>query len=250
MALTSDFLQHKPLKEEIFEALHQRIITGVYAPGEWLRQEEIASQMGVSMTPVREALDLLAASGLAERVPYRGVRVVELTSRDIVEAYGKRLLLECLAARLAAARILPPEVYELQLILAEMETLSGLKDMSRSRQLSREFHLSIARAADDALLLKLYTIVSNSFPDWMLYEAMSHHPELLAASLAAEHAEHQALLKALIDHNPEQAVCHARVHILNMGGQLETLLKISPAQLREQEQGVIPFILQSKQETA
>jgi len=61
-------VQHKPLKEEIFEVLHKQIIAGKYAPGDWLRQEDIASQMGVSMTPVREALDLLVAAGLAEFV--------------------------------------------------------------------------------------------------------------------------------------------------------------------------------------
>ena len=71
-------LTHKPLKEEIFDALHRQIIAGKYTSGDWLRQEDIASQMGVSMTPVREALDLLVAKGRAERVPYRGVRVCHL----------------------------------------------------------------------------------------------------------------------------------------------------------------------------
>ncbi|MBK9208327.1 MAG: winged helix-turn-helix transcriptional regulator [Anaerolineales bacterium] len=70
MSLTAEKeLTHKPLKEEIFDALHRQIIAGKYSPGDWLRQEDIASQMGVSMTPVREALDLLVAASLAERVP-------------------------------------------------------------------------------------------------------------------------------------------------------------------------------------
>lgn len=59
-------LTHKPLKDEIYDALHRQIIAGKYEPGDWLRQEDIASQMGVSMTPVREALDLLVSKGLAE----------------------------------------------------------------------------------------------------------------------------------------------------------------------------------------
>ena len=84
-------LTHKPLKEEIYDALHRQIIAGKYTPGDWLRQEDIAGQMGVSMTPVREALDLLVAKGIAERVPYRGVRVREMSAKDIVEAYGMRL---------------------------------------------------------------------------------------------------------------------------------------------------------------
>src|SRR3990172_3951568 len=98
-------VHHKPIKEQVFEALHQRIIAGEYSPGEWLRQEDIASRMEVSMTPVREALDLLVSAGLAERVPYRGVRVLELSHREIVESYGMRLLLEGAAARAAATRI-------------------------------------------------------------------------------------------------------------------------------------------------
>jgi DNA-binding GntR family transcriptional regulator len=248
MALTIDGLQHKPLKEEIFEALHQRIISGTYSPGEWLRQEEIASQMGVSMTPVREALDLLAASGLAERVPYRGVRVVELSSREIIEAYGKRLLLECLSARLAAARITPEELSRLQETINQMQSHDSLRDLSRSRQLSREFHLSVVRAAGDALLLKLYGIVANSFPDWMLYEAMFHHPELLASSLAEEHKEHQALVHALGKHDARLAARCASEHILHMGAHLETFLGVSSSDLQAQEKSVFPFIQDTKEE--
>jgi DNA-binding GntR family transcriptional regulator len=74
-------LQRRSLKEEIFDVLHDKIIAGKVGPGEWLRQEDIASQLGVSMTPVREALDLLVSVGLAERVPYRGVRVPQPDER-------------------------------------------------------------------------------------------------------------------------------------------------------------------------
>ena len=63
--------------------------------------------MGVSMTPVREALDLLVSTGLAERVPYRGVRVREMSAKDIADAYGLRLILEALTAREAALPYYP-----------------------------------------------------------------------------------------------------------------------------------------------
>jgi DNA-binding FadR family transcriptional regulator len=75
----TDLIQKRPLKEDIFDVLHEKIISGAYKPGDWLRQDDIATQLGVSMTPVREALDLLVSSGLAERVPYRGVRVREIS---------------------------------------------------------------------------------------------------------------------------------------------------------------------------
>src|SRR5512138_3485175 len=90
----TEFIQKRPLKEDIFDALHAKIISGAYRPGDWLRQEDIATQLGVSMTPVREGLDLLVSAGLAERVPYRGVRVRAMSTKDVVDAYGLRLLLE------------------------------------------------------------------------------------------------------------------------------------------------------------
>jgi DNA-binding GntR family transcriptional regulator len=240
MGVSSSIIHHKPLKEEIYEVLHARIIAGTYVPGEWLRQEEISSQMGVSMTPVREALDLLAAAGLAERVPYRGVRVVDLSSREIIEAYGKRLLLEGLAARMAAIRITPVEIQRLARLVDEMQQCVGLKDMSDLRQLSREFHLSVVRATGDGLLVRLYGIVANSFPDWMLYEAMFHHPELIANSLAEEQSEHRALLQSLMDHDGPQAAKIATSHVLHLGKHLESLLGLPGADLRVQEEGIIP----------
>src|SRR5512147_1169629 len=136
-------VHRKPLKEEVFEVLHGRIIAGQYSAGEWLRQEDISSQLGVSMTPVREALDLLVSAGLAERVPYRGVRVLELSQAEIVEAYGMRLLLEGAAAGAAATHISPEQIQALSAIVDALQNQVTLKDMSRARQLSREFHASI-----------------------------------------------------------------------------------------------------------
>ena len=82
----TELIQKRPLKEDIFDVLHEKIISGLYKPGDWLRQDDIATQLGVSMTPVREALDLLVSSGLAERVPYRGVRCAKYLRR----MWGKR----------------------------------------------------------------------------------------------------------------------------------------------------------------
>ena len=106
-------VHRKPMKDEIFDILHQRIIAGQYASGRWLRQEEISSQLGVSMTPVREALDLLVSAGLAERVPYRGVRIIEPSKQEIVDSYGMRLLLESAAVYAAALCISGAQVAKL-----------------------------------------------------------------------------------------------------------------------------------------
>ena len=247
MSLTDEKeITHKPLKEEIFDALHRQIIAGKYSPGDWLRQEDIASQMGVSMTPVREALDLLVAAGLAERVPYRGVRVREMSTQDIVEAYGLRLVLEALTAREAALHITPEQISGLEKIMDEMRKHVKLNEMPQERQLSREFHSLIAEASGNNLLIKLYDVVTNAFPDWLLYEAVFRKPELLANSVTQTYEEHTAIVDALIKGDVDKATQSSIEHVLDSGKWLEEYLGIPAELLREKEQQVIHLIKKPK----
>ncbi len=239
-------LTHKPLKEEIYDALHRQIIAGKYGPGDWLRQEDIATQMGVSMTPVREALDLLVASGLAERVPYRGVRVREMSAKDVADAYGLRLILEAIIAREAALHITPQQISKLEKIMDEMKKRVKLHEMPQERQLSREFHTSIAEASGNDLLVKLYAVVANAFPDWLLYEALYRKPELLTGSVAQTYEEHTAIMEALVNGDADKAVQKSIEHVLDSGRWLEEYLNIPSDLLREKEQQVTSLIKKSK----
>ena len=137
----------------------------------------------------------------------------------------------------------PDQATALGRIVDELDRKVSLSDMSQARQLSREFHLSIVRAAGDGMLFKLYSVVANSFPDWMLYEAMFRHPELLAASINAEQAEHRAILRALTSRNAEEAAQLVARHILHMGRDIEKLLDIPGERLREKERQVLSAIL-------
>lgn len=235
-------LTHKPLKEEIYDALHRHIIAGKYGPGDWLRQDDIASQMGVSMTPVREALDLLVSTGLAERVPYRGVRVREMSTKDIVEAYGLRLILEAIIAREAAMNITSEQASGLKKILDEMNRHVKLNEMPLERQLSREFHTAIAEASGNDLLVKLYAVVANAFPDWLLYEALFRNPELLAGSVSQTHDEHTAILDALAKGDADKAVQASIEHVMDSGKWLQEYLNIPEKMLREKEKQVTHLI--------
>lgn len=239
-------LTHKPLKEEIYDALHRQIIAGKYAPGDWLRQEDIAGQMGVSMTPVREALDLLVAKGIAERVPYRGVRVREMTEKDVVDAYGMRLFLEAMIARETALNITPDQIANLESIMAEMDRHVELSEMPQERQLSREFHAAIAEASGNNLLIQLYAIVSNAFPDWLLYEALYRKPELVSSSVTQTHDEHAALLNAFKKHDPDLAVKVSLEHVMESGRWLETYRNIPANLLREKEKQISHLIKKTK----
>jgi DNA-binding GntR family transcriptional regulator len=213
-------LQRKSLKEEIFDVLHGKIIAGKVGPGEWLRQEDIATQLGVSMTPVREALDLLVSVGLAERVPYRGVRVPQPSPDEIVEAYAMRLLLEAAGARAAALKREQPQVEELKRILSRMKGLRSLEDMSTLRQLSRQFHQSVVAIGGNNTLDRLYALVMNSFPDWLLYEYLFRHTDLLESSLSGEYQEHMALVEAIEAGDADLAERMAIAHIRQLGEDL------------------------------
>jgi DNA-binding GntR family transcriptional regulator len=228
------------MRDDIFDILHKRIIAGEHCPGEWLRQEDIASQLGVSMTPVREALDLLVASGLAERVPYRGVRVIELTHDEMLDAYGLRILLEPSAARLASEAATQPQTEELKRLLVGTLELVRLEDMSRLRECSRQFHAAVVAMSGSPLLARLYGIAAAKFPDWMLYEAMFRHPEALTESLRLEQEQHRAILDAITARQPEAAARAARDHLLSLGKDLETYLEIPRELIRQKEQQFIP----------
>jgi DNA-binding GntR family transcriptional regulator len=238
----SELIQKRPLKEDIFDVLHEKIISGAYKPGDWLRQDDIATQLGVSMTPVREGLDLLVSSGLAERVPYRGVRVREMSTRDVVEAYGLRLVLEAVIAQDAARNITREQVTGLERTIVEMKKHDSLKEMSTARRLSREFHSAVAEASRNDLLNKVYAIVANAFPDWLLYEALFRKPELRAESMATTHEEHIAIVEALKKRDGDTAARISVGHVMESGKWLEDYLDIPSELLREKEEQVL-FLL-------
>lgn len=243
----TELIQKRPLKEDIFDVLHEKIISGTYKPGDWLRQEEIATQLGVSMTPVREGLDLLVSAGLAERVPYRGVRVREMSTKDVVEAYGLRLFLEAIIAQEAARNITRGQIDGLERTLAEMKKHESLKDVSSERQSSREFHSAIAEATKNDLLIKLYAVVANAFPDWLLYEALFRHPELMSDSMMRTYREHVAIVDALKRGDAGRAAQKSIEHVMESGKWLEEYLDIPAELLRDKEEQVSPLLKNTKE---
>jgi DNA-binding GntR family transcriptional regulator len=235
-------IRRKPLKAEVFDMLHERILAGEYAAGQWLRQEEISSQLGVSMTPVREALDLLVSSGLAERVPYRGVRILKPSGQEILDSYGMRLLLECAAIHAAALAISERELAGLHKLLERGRWLVKLEHLPQERALSRDLHSAIVAASGNPLLHKIYLTVLNSFPDWMLYEHLFRQPELLEDSMRSEYQEHRLIVEALGARDPQMAVQRTLEHVINRGRELETYLGIPPESVRAREAQVLPLL--------
>jgi DNA-binding GntR family transcriptional regulator len=232
---TGEPLRRRSLTDDVYDYLSGKIIAGKYTSGDWLRQEDISTLLGVSQTPVREALDRLVATGLAERVPYRGVRVPILESKEIVDAFLLRLILEPNAAHWAAKLILPEEIQALSTLVEKTSRLLNLEDMSSLRKLNKQFHTNIVEAARNGLLNKLYEMTTNAFPDWMLYEYMFRHPELLQASLLRELDEHKAIIAALASHDPQNASLQVASHIINQWNDLKLNLDISDQAIKDIE---------------
>ena len=238
-----ELLRKRSLTDEVYEYLSDKIIAGKYSSGDWLRQEDISTLLGVSQTPVREALDRLVASGLAERVPYRGVRVPILEPKEIIDAFLLRMILETTGARLAAKVIQPEESQALSLLVKKTADLVTLEDMSTLRQLNKQFHTRLVEAARSPLLDKLYAMTTNAFPDWMLYEYMFRHPELLQSSLKREFHEHEAIVEALKVHDPQAASYQVACHIKNLWHDLQTILEIPGDSIQDIDQQIDAMFL-------
>ncbi len=235
-------LRRRPVKEQVYDVLHQDILAGRHAAGEWLRQEEIAGRLGVSMTPVREALDLLVSSGVAERVPYRGVRIRDPSMADILDSYCMRLLLEGVAAYSAATKIDRAQLGSLRRMLDRAKALVSLSDMPDERALSRELHSAIVAAAGNQLLHGTYLTVLNTFPDWMLYRHLFRQPELLAESMRTEHREHSLIVEALEARDQALAVQRTVEHMSSRRRELEAYLGLSSVVMEERESEVLVLL--------
>lgn len=211
--LTSLTKQHQSLAELTYQMIRNKIISGEIQPGEWLRQEQLAQQLEVSHTPVRQALDWLVADGLAERVPHKGVRISEINENEIAEIYCLRLLLDPIVARLAAKNISDDQIERLQLIIEQSEKISSLNDMPSRRRLNREFHKIISDSASFGTLGRLSEIVWNRFPDWMFYEGLHKDADTITERLSREIEEHKRIFDSIATHNANLAEKLSRDHI-------------------------------------
>jgi DNA-binding GntR family transcriptional regulator len=217
---------HRPLTDVVFERLRDAILDGRLKAGQWLRQETLAQELGVSQMPVREALKRLVAEGLAVRIPYKGVKVVEFSPEDIVDICTVRLVLEGLAVRLATPLITDEELKRLKENLREQEGYTSQDQIARRRQLNTEFHLSICQASGRRYLVRLLEMLWRWFPSVMLYEGAFRQEELLPARMDREMREHWAMLEALERRDAQQAEEETRRHIRNLSQELTEVLGI------------------------
>lgn len=216
---------HKQLAHHVADGLRADILEGRVRPGEWLRQERIAQEQGVSQMPVREALKQLAAEGLVEHVPYRGVRVVQFTVADVEDLYDCRLFLEGLAARHAAAVITDEEIREITDLHHRMIRCGAPEDLPEYRELNRRFHSAISSASRRSYLVRTLAQLWAAFPT-MLWSNVPEVARRTAPSRdATDNDEHEAIVRALAARDPEAAERAIRRHIAAAGEALLAVLR-------------------------
>lgn len=216
---------HRQLHKLVADQLRAAILEGRYRPGEWLRQEKLAQELNVSQMPVREALKELAAEGLIEHVPYRGVRVIEFSVEDLLDLYAHRAFLEGRAAAAAAHNITREEIAELKQLQAQMEQNLAPERVTQYRDLNRRFHKTIFNASRHEYLIRSLNQMWASFPTMLIgnYAATADNP--LPERDNPDVTEHHSIIAALEKQDGAAAEKAVKEHIQATGQQLIKFLK-------------------------
>jgi DNA-binding GntR family transcriptional regulator len=194
--------------ETAYAALRRAILDGGYAPGAQLGEVELAESLGVSRTPVREALRRLGSEGLIEVIPNRGAYVRIWDAAELYDLFSVRALLEGHAAELAADRVSREQLSAMQTLCDEMEAAAEPgpdQDMERLATFNDRFHHAVHEASGSKLLpgmirgLVQVPIVVRTFRSYSpqrLDQSMQQHRSILAALTAGDAAWAEAAMKS------------------------------------------------------
>ncbi len=204
-------LSHKALYVEVAELLRQRIFKRELEPGSWIDELRIADEYGISRTPLREALKVLAAEGLVTMKVRRGAYVTEVSANDLADVYHLLSLLESDAAGVVATRATDAELAELQALHTELEAaaLPGTTNADAFFAVNERFHM------------RLLEIANNRWRDQMVADLrkvmkLNRHNSLLKTGRIAESlVEHRSILHALLARDARATVLRMQEHFAN-----------------------------------
>lgn len=154
------FMEKPPLRVGVTQQIRESIINNELKPGDRIVETKIAKQLGVSQSPVREAIRELELMGLIENKPFRGCYVKKLSKKDIKDAYKVRAHLEMLAALEAAENITDQQLNEMESLIIKMRTTAGAGKVKEFVELDISFHRMIIHIADNSLLEKMWDMVN------------------------------------------------------------------------------------------
>ena len=220
-------LKRRPLGQEVTMILRDMIQKGEIQPGQRLVEEKLAKELGLSRTPVREALHRLEQEGLLTKPARGGYEVHPLTEREIQEAVGVRAVLEAYAAELASMRISDQALEEMKANLESFGRALHNRDEARLLELNSEFHDQIHRAADSKLL---YRLLSE------LREEVDRISRMVMTNMNAgewSEEEHRRCFEALSKRDGDEASRILKNHVLRARDHLLSYLKSDAGQKGE-----------------
>lgn len=194
--------------ERAYGAIKAGIIDGAWPPGAPLREVELSQQIGVSRTPVREALRRLLGDGLVTFEPHQGASVATWSQADLDEIFSLRAMIEAYAAEQAALRISAAEIAELAQLCAAMETalrLGGEDMLQRIATANSAFHGLIVSACDNRRLVSVLNLLVevplvmrtyHRYTTEELRRSLNHHSEIVAAFRAGDGAWAASVMRA------------------------------------------------------
>lgn len=201
----------------VAQRLRSLIVEGGIAPGQKLNERELAAQLQVSRTPLREALKLLTAEGLVEHLPNRGATAVQLSADDVAHAFEVMAALEGLSGELACARITDGEIAELQALNFEMRAHHARRDLPAYYRLNARIHQAINRAARNPVLSEVYDRLnarlqalrfSSNFDAEKWNAAVRDHDAMIEALQARDGARLRRILVSHMQHKLDVVLAH------------------------------------------
>jgi DNA-binding GntR family transcriptional regulator len=218
---------YKPLRELVLDAIRSAIMNGTLQPRERLMEIQMAEELGVSRTPIREALRKLELEGFIVMVPRKGAYVSDLSFKDIADVFEIRAALEGLAAGLAAERITDEELEAMERLLVEKKEAITQNNISRLVEVDTRFHEMMYQASRNE---RLSSIISNLREQIQRFRLTSlSHPGRMQESLS----EHKKITEAIQSRDSQLARQLAQEHIENAENVLIECLKIESQKKEE-----------------
>ena len=201
--------EYLPLRDVVFNTLREAILRGDLEPGERLMEISLANRLGVSRTPIREAIRKLELEGLVVMIPRRGAQVASITAKDLKDVLEVRTSLEVLSVELACERMSRPQLEDLKIALADFEAALGGTDVTEIAGKDVRFHDVIFESTGNARLIQILNNLREQMYRYRLeyLKDFSNHQRLLE--------EHKQLVDALEKRNKNRAVDIVRAHIYN-----------------------------------
>lgn len=197
------------VRDKVYEQLRQAILGGRLTPGERLIERKLADFLGVSRTPVREAIRMLELEGLVAHLPRGGTVVAQVTDLEVLEIYRIRAVLEGLAARMAAEKIKPEQLQQLVSLLKDIEEYASEGDLENLEKAHQQFNDLVYKAADSQ---RLYAMITTLVDHISRYTRVGYcHPGRIEEATR----EHRLLVEAIKIRDGSLAERVAREHIDN-----------------------------------